>query len=49
MFCRTVAKCRLSSPTVSIIKKKTTLWVVFFYGDPERTRTVDLQRDRLAC
>ena len=20
-----------------------------FYGDPERTRTVDLQRDRLAC
>ena len=24
-------------------------WVVYFYGDPERTRTVDLQRDRLAC
>ena len=23
-------------------------WVLFF-GDPERTRTVDLQRDRLAC
>ncbi len=21
----------------------------FFHGDPERTRTVDLQRDRLAC
>ncbi len=21
----------------------------FFFGDPERTRTVDLQRDRLAC
>ena len=21
----------------------------YFYGDPERTRTVDLQRDRLAC
>ena len=20
-----------------------------YYGDPERTRTVDLQRDRLAC
>lgn len=20
-----------------------------FFGDPERTRTVDLQRDRLAC
>ena len=48
MFCRTVAKCRLSSPAVSIITK-TTHWVVFFYGDPERTRTVDLQRDRLAC
>ena len=22
---------------------------LFFFGDPERTRTVDLQRDRLAC
>ena len=22
---------------------------VLFCGDPERTRTVDLQRDRLAC
>ena len=21
----------------------------FLFGDPERTRTVDLQRDRLAC
>ena len=21
----------------------------YFFGDPERTRTVDLQRDRLAC
>ncbi len=21
----------------------------FIFGDPERTRTVDLQRDRLAC
>ena len=24
-------------------------WDDFFFGDPERTRTVDLQRDRLAC
>ena len=25
------------------------LTLTSFYGDPERTRTVDLQRDRLAC
>ena len=24
-------------------------WDDFFFGDLERTRTVDLQRDRLAC
>ena len=23
--------------------------LIIQYGDPERTRTVDLQRDRLAC
>ena len=27
----------------------TTVKSVLFCGDPERTRTVDLQRDRLAC
>ena len=30
-------------------KKETTRMGGFFFGDPERTRTVDLQRDRLAC
>ena len=29
-------------------QKKSSLRMTF-YGDPERTRTVDLQRDRLAC
>ena len=32
-----------------LYKKKSTEWWTSFYGDPERTRTVDLQRDRLAC
>ena len=32
------------------MKKKAILLDGFlFVGDPERTRTVDLQRDRLAC
>ena len=30
-------------------KRKPPLWGGFLFGDPERTRTVDLQRDRLAC
>ena len=30
-------------------KKEAILTDDFFFGDPERTRTVDLQRDRLAC
>ena len=36
----------LSSPNKT---KKTASYEAIFYGDPERTRTVDLQRDRLAC
>ena len=30
-------------------KKNATPIGVTFFGDPEQTRTVDLQRDRLAC
>ena len=30
-------------------KKRHPDWDDVFIGDPERTRTVDLQRDRLAC
>ena len=31
------------------IEQSTKLCSDALYGDPERTRTVDLQRDRLAC
>ena len=35
---------------IDAAKKKTpSKWMAFLFGDPERTRTVDLQRDRLAC
>ena len=44
---RTVA-FRFSSPSEDK-KEKPSYWMAFFFGDPERTRTVDLQRDRLAC
>ena len=37
-------------PNVPQVKKTTVAVFVFVgFGDPERTRTVDLQRDRLAC
>ena len=38
-----------SSPSAYTYKKQTIERWSVFYGDPERTRTVDLQRDRLAC
>ena len=45
--------CLLGPPfrvhSVPIYKKAPPKGGVFLYGDPERTRTVDLQRDRLAC
>ena len=31
------------------LKKSASLKGLRIFGDPERTRTVDLQRDRLAC
>ena len=42
--------CRIELFESVVAKNKTHPfgWVLFF-GDPERTRTVDLQRDRLAC
>ena len=44
--------CILWFESVLIIAKKEKPFLMewlFFFGDPERTRTVDLQRDRLAC
>ena len=45
---------RIFSPLLYLLSYRGILWRAvrspqIFYGDPERTRTVDLQRDRLAC
>ena len=34
---------------ISVLIYKKAIQTDDFFGDPERTRTVDLQRDRLAC
>ena len=39
----------ISFESVGEQKKNSSHRDEFFFGDPERTRTVDLQRDRLAC
>ena len=45
-----VACCDLEFESVLLDNKKEAIRMDdFFFGDPERTRTVDLQRDRLAC
>ena len=41
--------CNLLSSPCKNSKKEVIQMDDFFFGDPERTRTVDLQRDRLAC
>ena len=45
---------RIFSPLLYLLSYRGILWRATLstdalYGDPERTRTVDLQRDRLAC
>ena len=45
---------RIFSPLLYLLSYRGILWRAMLstdalYGDPERTRTVDLQRDRLAC
>ena len=45
---------RIFSPLLYLLSYRGMLWRAMLstdaiFGDPERTRTVDLQRDRLAC
>ena len=49
LTCHRQVRFDYSSPFLIYEKRSHPGWDDFSFGDPERTRTVDLQRDRLAC